>query len=472
MAELLAQLDFHDNRNQPLALKRLRRQYEKVKNETNEYLEVDNDQEQAYLACCKALEYLNLLTKCEEYAQQSQAFQAKYQRRYTDCEEIECVLRLQLEQRYKESELVVSNNQESTDERVNDESEESKQDTPVLTVRSPTPLRVTEYEAAPSRALTPLPNQTMLLKMRRRRVPNRLMVKPIVVLDKLLVIDKQEKEPVTTYKTFDECLAATRPFSSMRNRGELPISGQLSARPQTPAILQIPWKERRTRECAVCLDEKPIADFGERFSATCNHDRRQMCTDCVRRTTHSIIRDSVTTDVHCPELNCNALFDFDTVQRLLVDFNPFSDRPKTAVKAFGHRLAMGYVENMKNFVWCAHGCGWGCELVDGAGPMFTCLNCKEKTCAHHRIKWHSGMTCAKYDRELIKDREFQQNKNWLRDHAKECPACHIFIQKNDGCDHMTCSRCKHEFCWLCFADFKPIRDHGNHNHVRHCAHYR
>jgi len=37
------------------------------------------------------------------------------------------------------------------------------------------------------------------------------------------------------------------------------------------------------------------------------------------------------------------------------------------------------------------------------------------------------------------------------------PKCRSRIEKNQGCNHMTCQKCKHEFCWICGGDWK---DHG------------
>ncbi|CAF3981604.1 unnamed protein product [Rotaria magnacalcarata] len=444
MADLRTQLDFRHNRNQPLTLKRLKEQYQETKKNATEYLEVENDQEQAYLAYyTKNLDLSRALTK----KQVSRIFS------YQDIIE-QAVLTFQI-----------------VDESSNDESEESRQNTPTSSRTSLLHIPTMEREATLPRVLTPAIYRTRLLVGRRTPSPSRPMVRENVVLDESIVINGQLKKYGTAYKTFDECLAASRPSSSMWNRDGLRTPRELSAPSRSFALPPIRQEEQRTRECGVCLDEKPIADFGECFSAVCKHDRRQICTGCVCKAVQSAIGDGFATDVHCPELNCNASFDFDTIERLLVDFNASSDRPKTAVKALGHRLAMGYVDKMKNFVWCANGCGSGCQLVDGEGPMFTCLHCERKTCAHHRIKWHSGLTCAQYDRKLINDSEEQQNQKWLRDNAKKCPACHSFIQKNDGCVHMTCSHCKYEFCWVCFADFKPIQDYGNHNHVRHCIYY-
>ncbi|XP_010777351.1 E3 ubiquitin-protein ligase ARIH2 [Notothenia coriiceps] len=39
-----------------------------------------------------------------------------------------------------------------------------------------------------------------------------------------------------------------------------------------------------------------------------------------------------------------------------------------------------------------------------------------------------------------------------------CPKCNICIEKNGGCNHMQCSKCKHDFCWMCLGDWKT---HGS-----------
>lgn len=48
---------------------------------------------------------------------------------------------------------------------------------------------------------------------------------------------------------------------------------------------------------------------------------------------------------------------------------------------------------------------------------------------------------------------------WLRANTRPCPKCKAPIEKDEGCNHMTCTnrRCKHEFCWICR---QPWRLHG------------
>ena len=40
------------------------------------------------------------------------------------------------------------------------------------------------------------------------------------------------------------------------------------------------------------------------------------------------------------------------------------------------------------------------------------------------------------------------NTAWEKKHTKVCPSCHKNIEKNGGCNHMTCT-CGYEFCWIC-----------------------
>ncbi|KAM3619244.1 uncharacterized protein V6R79_005011 [Siganus canaliculatus] len=43
------------------------------------------------------------------------------------------------------------------------------------------------------------------------------------------------------------------------------------------------------------------------------------------------------------------------------------------------------------------------------------------------------------------------SEDWITTNSKNCPHCFRRIEKNGGCNLMTCSRCRQIFCWICLT---------------------
>ncbi|OQO12063.1 hypothetical protein B0A48_02702 [Cryoendolithus antarcticus] len=80
----------------------------------------------------------------------------------------------------------------------------------------------------------------------------------------------------------------------------------------------------------------------------------------------------------------------------------------------------------------------------------------------------------KFDDARRRRAEEAKGVDWVQRNSKQCPntKCGFSIQKKSGCDHMTCSRCKHEFCWECLADYRDITRTDNTAHQRNCRFHR
>jgi ariadne-1 len=71
-----------------------------------------------------------------------------------------------------------------------------------------------------------------------------------------------------------------------------------------------------------------------------------------------------------------------------------------------------------------------------------CWKCNEEA--------HAPASCQEKARwkDLVVDEEVLVNE-WERTNTRPCPTCQRSIEKNGGCNHMICSQCGYEFCWIC-----------------------
>ena len=111
-----------------------------------------------------------------------------------------------------------------------------------------------------------------------------------------------------------------------------------------------------------------------------------------------------------------------------------------------------------NSRWCPkRGCGSGVigNPDDRNFPKLSCGNCNTDYCFNCSLKWHEGLTCQQKRKRREKHQSnynkyaMKKNKRWMKENKYvKCSKCGHAVQKESGCNHMTCS-CGHEFCWLC-----------------------
>ncbi|CAF0998997.1 unnamed protein product [Didymodactylos carnosus] len=170
-------------------------------------------------------------------------------------------------------------------------------------------------------------------------------------------------------------------------------------------------------------------------------------------------------DGKCPEIDCKIKFGYHTIKYVLQH-----NHNKEVFDRYDRFYTQQKLEEMYEFIWCAHRCGSG-QLNEGQEILniMTCVKCHRKTCFEHKVEWHEGLTCAQYDEQT--NVSVRLTKQWITQNTKSCPGCSAQIEKDAGCDHMTCIKCKHEFCWACLANYNRIRRDGNHRHDQNCKHY-
>jgi len=116
------------------------------------------------------------------------------------------------------------------------------------------------------------------------------------------------------------------------------------------------------------------------------------------------------------------------------------------------------VQWSKDYAFCP---GPACNMVysaqAGIAREVNCSKCKTQFCWACKQDAHFPGSCHIANKWYIKCSSEAENLQWILAKTKRCPKCGVHIEKNQGCNHMTCRKhvggCGFEFCWLCKGDW-------------------
>lgn len=127
-------------------------------------------------------------------------------------------------------------------------------------------------------------------------------------------------------------------------------------------------------------------------------------------------------------------------------------------------LNRAYVDDNDYLKWCpAPNCEYAVEChvptsqLDHIVPTVRC-GCGHRFCFGCTLADHQPCLCPLVRRWLKKCKDDSETANWISANTKECSRCNSTIEKNGGCNHMTCRKCSYEFCWICMG---PWSEHGS-----------
>lgn len=195
--------------------------------------------------------------------------------------------------------------------------------------------------------------------------------------------------------------------------------------------------------CEICFDD----DGGmQTYAMRCGH---RYCVECYQHyLAQKIGQEGEAARIQCPRDGCNRVIDSKTLE-LLVTPN-LKDRYNTL-------LTRTYVDDKENMKWCpAPNCEYAVDCVVKKRqlahivPTVTCW-CGHSFCFGCALNDHRPCPCTLVKKWLKKCEDDSETSNWISANTKECPKCISTIEKNGGCNHMTCRKCKHEFCWMCMG---------------------
>ncbi|KAI9727445.1 MAG: hypothetical protein M1834_008389 [Cirrosporium novae-zelandiae] len=181
-------------------------------------------------------------------------------------------------------------------------------------------------------------------------------------------------------------------------------------------------RKARQAECVVCSENYDKVDMAV---LKCQH---AYCIECLRQGVNTALKDKK--PFHC----CN----------VRVPIASFAGKTDAALAAAYD--AMLLERDTPDPLYCANNhCPTFIPPSCVKADVGTCPQCDSRTCKLCKKLEHPDVCDQDHDGvELMLKAE---KEKW-----KQCPHCHILVERNEGCLHMTC-RCGTEFCYNCGRDY-------------------
>ncbi|KAM5263615.1 cullin-9 [Ctenodactylus gundi] len=215
----------------------------------------------------------------------------------------------------------------------------------------------------------------------------------------------------------------------------------------------------RPDHCPVCIS--PLGPEEDLPSLCCRH---YCCKSCWNEYLTTRIEQNLVQNCTCPIADCSARPTGAFIRAIV-------SSPETISK-YEKALLRGYVESCSNLTWCTN--PQGCDRIlcrQGLGCSTTCSTCGWASCFSCSFpEAHYPASCSHMS-QWVDDGGYYdgmsteaQSKHLAKLISKRCPSCQAPIEKNEGCLHMTCTKCNHGFCWRCLKSWKP-----NHKDYYNCS---
>lgn len=196
-------------------------------------------------------------------------------------------------------------------------------------------------------------------------------------------------------------------------------------------------------DCLICVEQHEAKDC---TALSCKH---VICNNCWSHYLTMNINEGSVDNLLCPCTGCKVIVPGEVVKNI-VDESVYSKYLKFQTHSF--------VENSTSATWCpAVNCGNVITADMIKGKVVQC-SCSYRFCVTCHEEAHAPATCEQVKNWLSKSKDDSETTHWVGANTKDCPRCNVAVEKNGGCNHMTCRQCNYEWCWLCI---KPWKGHTN-----------
>lgn len=256
-------------------------------------------------------------------------------------------------------------------------------------------------------------------------------------------------------------------FRDVGIRTDLELNKPSSSRRRTRStpqfVCQICFNDEPNQETVYLPSCPPLPKDNSSSASSCQSVKHEFCRDCYTYYVEAKIKEGESRTIECMESECKQIVDENTIVNLLTVRDANLPESEKLMGRFQTLLNRTFVDDNPALKFCpAPNCIYTIEChvskksLDTVVPSVTCL-CGQRFCFGCSLADHQPCICPIVKLWLQKCEDDSETANWISANTKECTKCHSTIEKNGGCNHMTCKKCKHEFCWVCTGVWA---DHG------------
>ena len=187
-------------------------------------------------------------------------------------------------------------------------------------------------------------------------------------------------------------------------------------------------------ECEVC-NEMFIVNNNNKVEK-CGH---AFCSNCWYDFLSVKIKESKLTSIKCLDYNCKEKLKDEFIINLLKSDIDLIRKFKR------YKLELEIINDPNKKLCPYPNCDSYLELKQIRNKDVTCKN-NHTFCFECLKKPHGKLPC---NENLDKSMEEYAINNFV----KKCPKCSIITEKNNGCNHITCTKCGYQWCWLCNQEY-------------------
>ena len=201
-----------------------------------------------------------------------------------------------------------------------------------------------------------------------------------------------------------------------------------------------PLNASNNSPCPICFNEEDD-DNSSFIALSCNC---KACVDCLSQwITLKISENHYTVDskISCIMMNCKKDLCIEGIYQRM----PLSTQQK-----MDEALLQVYFSKEKDIRKCPNSNCTYAGIINTKSSCTSPLQC-DLCGTQWRDKQHytTFENLQDWFRNRSKPQAEDLSETWIKQRSKKCPSCKVNIEKNGGCDHMTCKKCGHQFCWIC-----------------------